>query len=234
VPENLDPPTAASWLLSSFSDPAVPQILGDLMEEYHERARASEVSIARRWYWREALRNSVVLLWRQHALQAGIAAIAFLVAVHAAMIFAAHYAWQEWATATSQIVNGLPVEPWLAWYGSSWRMAYPPVLGHDLEFYAAIGAGFGFGTIFARVFVERSQLFRISVLCCWAFVAAWFVIHMLSFTNMELLWRGYSIKFPVRPLLSDFSIRESMAAASFWLGTYVGAWRRRESAVLGD
>jgi hypothetical protein len=226
------------WLLSSFSDPALPQIIGDLMEEYRQREHASGLRAARRWFWREALRNSIVLLWRQHALQAGLAAIAFLVVVHAAMIFAAYYAWQELATATSPIVNGLPVKPWLGWYISSWNMSYPPMLGANLEFSVAIVAGFGFGAIFARSFVERVQLFRITVVGCWLFIAACFVIEALLFGNSRYIWRPYGMDLPLslKHLLSDFGIRESIAVVSFWLGTYAGVWRRtrHESAVLHD
>lgn len=61
MPENLQPPRAASRILSYFRSPHVPQILGDLMEEFNERAQVSGLSAARRWYWQATLRNVIAL-----------------------------------------------------------------------------------------------------------------------------------------------------------------------------
>lgn len=46
MPENLQPPRAASRILSCFGSPHLPQILGDLMEEYNERAQSTGLSAA--------------------------------------------------------------------------------------------------------------------------------------------------------------------------------------------
>lgn len=227
MPENLQPPAAACRLLSCFADPALPQILGDLMEEFRERAAKSGPAFARRWYWRETLRNVAVLLRRQPALQVGTAAIAFLVLIHAVMMLAAYYAWREWATATVPIVNGLPVKPWMGWYGWSWRLAFPPAgLDYSRELYVAIAAGFGLGAIFARYAVGRLRAFRITVVCGWLLIFASFVIYVVFFIRTGARWHGNPLLF-VRMLIRDFGMREWLAAAAFWVGTYVGGWRRR-------
>ena len=59
------PPVLASLLLACFSDPHMPEIMGDLMEEFEERVQSSGLSTARRWYWREAVRNAIALLRRR-------------------------------------------------------------------------------------------------------------------------------------------------------------------------
>lgn len=64
MPENLRPPRAASRILSCFRSPHLPQILGDLMEEFNERAQSTGLAAARRWYWRETVRNVIVLARR--------------------------------------------------------------------------------------------------------------------------------------------------------------------------
>ncbi len=64
MPEHLQPPRAASRILSCFGSPHLPQILGDLMEEFNERAQSTGLPGARRWYWREILRNMIALAGR--------------------------------------------------------------------------------------------------------------------------------------------------------------------------
>lgn len=61
MPENLHPPRAASQILSYFGSPYLPQILGDLMEEFNERVKSNGLSAARRWYWWATLRNMIAL-----------------------------------------------------------------------------------------------------------------------------------------------------------------------------
>ena len=61
MPENLQPPRAAQRILSYFGSPHLPQILGDLMEEFNERVQTHGLSAARRWYWRATLRNMIAL-----------------------------------------------------------------------------------------------------------------------------------------------------------------------------
>ena len=39
----------------------MPQILGDLMEEFNERVQSTGLSAARLWYWRATLRNMIAL-----------------------------------------------------------------------------------------------------------------------------------------------------------------------------
>jgi putative ABC transport system permease protein len=65
MPECFEPPRGAVLLLSFFwSDPEFPQILGDLFEEFQERVGVAGETAARRWYWRESLRNAWALTRR--------------------------------------------------------------------------------------------------------------------------------------------------------------------------
>jgi hypothetical protein len=52
-------------MLSCLGSPHLPQILGDLMEEFNERAQSTGLLAARRWYWRAILRNMVALAARR-------------------------------------------------------------------------------------------------------------------------------------------------------------------------
>lgn len=61
MPKNLQPPRSASRILSYLGSPHLPQILGDLMEEFNERAQTNGLSAARRWYWWAILRNMIAL-----------------------------------------------------------------------------------------------------------------------------------------------------------------------------
>ena len=62
--DHLQPPRAASRILSCFGSPHLQQILGDLMEEFNERAQSTGLPAARRWYWREIFRNMIALAGR--------------------------------------------------------------------------------------------------------------------------------------------------------------------------
>jgi hypothetical protein len=186
------------------------------MEEFNERARSEGSSAARRWYWREALRNAGILALRPPKLEGATAAIASLIAIHAAMILAAAFAWNEWAIATAPIVNGLSVAPWMRWYGWSWCMAFPPAgLDSSREFYVAIAAGFGFALIFARHQTMHIQAFRRNVLCTWLLISAWFMIYSLFVVRTGTMWHAS------QRLIVDFGMRESLAALAFWIGTYL-------------
>lgn len=64
MPENLQPPRTASRILCRFGSPHLPEILGDLMEEFNERKQSAGLPAARRWYWWEILRNIIALAGR--------------------------------------------------------------------------------------------------------------------------------------------------------------------------
>ena len=64
MPDDLQPPRLASRILSYFGSPHLPEILGDLMEEFNERVQSTGLSAARRWYWQAALRNMIALAAR--------------------------------------------------------------------------------------------------------------------------------------------------------------------------
>jgi hypothetical protein len=64
--ELLKPPAFPSAILSFFaSQPDFPAVAGDISEEFHQRSQSSGPRAAKRWYWREALRNAFALTWRE-------------------------------------------------------------------------------------------------------------------------------------------------------------------------
>jgi len=70
MPESTNPPKGAHLLLSLFrSEPDLPQIEGDLSEEFHQHLLASGPHTARRWYWREVFRNLWVFTKRPRSIQ---------------------------------------------------------------------------------------------------------------------------------------------------------------------
>ena len=67
---SITPPKLATLMLSFFaSEPDFPQIEGDLGEEFHNCLLASGPQVARRSYWREALRNMWALAKRSSTIQ---------------------------------------------------------------------------------------------------------------------------------------------------------------------
>jgi hypothetical protein len=64
--EYVTPPRAALVLLNFFaSEPDLADVLGDLSEEFQRCASAHGHPAAKRWYWREAFRNSRALGTRE-------------------------------------------------------------------------------------------------------------------------------------------------------------------------
>jgi hypothetical protein len=60
--EYVTPPHGAVAILNFFAcEPDFANIVGDLSEEFELRASAHGHPAAKRWYWREALRNAMVL-----------------------------------------------------------------------------------------------------------------------------------------------------------------------------
>jgi hypothetical protein len=221
VPDELKPPSAASQLLSWIRDPHLPQILGDLSEEYGERARSLGAAAARRWYWREAIRNAFVLLQRRPALQVSLATIVCLVGVHASMMAAASLAWQRYVSGAAPI-NVRPVRPWFGWMGWSWGMAWPPASTMPREFYLAIPIGLLFGFVLGRLRRDQVHALRVTAVSCWATLSVWFVIRALFFVAPGPRWHADPLLI-VRALVIDFTVREFFCAGSFWVATYLGA-----------
>lgn len=61
-----EPPRAAAWLLGLFADGEEKElILGDLAEEYLQRAAQVDRTSARRWYWRQTFKSLPHLLGLQ-------------------------------------------------------------------------------------------------------------------------------------------------------------------------
>ena len=61
---SLQPPRLAVWLVNLFSAPDNAEaIMGDLLEEFSQIAHQAGVVFARRWYWRQALKSIVHLIY---------------------------------------------------------------------------------------------------------------------------------------------------------------------------
>jgi len=66
VSELMKPPAVPSAILNFFaSQPDFPAVAGDISEEFHQRIQNSGPQAAKRWYWREAIRNAFALTWRE-------------------------------------------------------------------------------------------------------------------------------------------------------------------------
>jgi hypothetical protein len=63
-PFSVQPPRLAVWLVNLFTIPDDAEaIVGDLLEEFSHLASTSGVVFARRWYWRQALKTIVHLIY---------------------------------------------------------------------------------------------------------------------------------------------------------------------------
>src|SRR5690349_4667796 len=93
------PPAGASRLLSWLRDPHLSQILGDLDEEFCTRARSLGAAAARRWYWRESIRNAWILLWRKRIVGTTLIAALAMVTVNILFAIMAEIAWHVWMEA---------------------------------------------------------------------------------------------------------------------------------------
>jgi hypothetical protein len=64
--ELLKPPAIPLAILSVFSNqPDFCAVIGDISEEFHQRAQRTGARSAKLWYWREAFRNAVALTARE-------------------------------------------------------------------------------------------------------------------------------------------------------------------------
>ncbi|MGH9645709.1 MAG: permease prefix domain 2-containing transporter [Bryobacteraceae bacterium] len=84
--ELLKPPAVAAAILNFFaSQPDFSAVVGDISEEFHQRAEKSGANAANRWYWREVFRNAQALTWRELArtpFQTTLIALSCLFAVN--------------------------------------------------------------------------------------------------------------------------------------------------------
>ena len=61
---SVEPPSLAVWLVDLFTVPDNAEaIMGDLLEEFSQVAHKAGVVFARRWYWRQALKTIVHLIF---------------------------------------------------------------------------------------------------------------------------------------------------------------------------
>jgi hypothetical protein len=87
MPKLLKPPAIPSAILSFFSNqPDFSAVIGDVSEEFHQRAQRLGARSAELWYWREAFRNALALTAREllrTPLQTFIAAFGSVTALNA-------------------------------------------------------------------------------------------------------------------------------------------------------
>jgi hypothetical protein len=87
MPELLKPPAISVAMMNFFAtQPDFSALAGDMSEEFQQRAVISGVPAAKRWYWREALRNAFALSWRElmrTPVRTALMAIACILAINA-------------------------------------------------------------------------------------------------------------------------------------------------------
>jgi len=226
VPDELKPPSAASQLLSWIRDPHLPQILGDMSEEYGERARSLGAAAARRWYWREAIRNAGVLVWRKGI--AGSAFIAFLAVLTTNILFAimAEIVWHMW---TEAMMWKSQYRPLL--YRQSWGMGWP--MGFVFEILCAPLVGLAVGHVFGIAAPERAKHVRIAAGVIWMVSIACFTLWLFgglqSLSQLQIPAFALHVK---RLLWLEFVSRELVSAGAFFIGAGVALRRRKEASPL--
>ena len=217
------PPAGASRLLSWFRDPYLPQILGDLDEEFGTRARSLGAAAARRWYWRETLRNAGVLLWRKRLI--GTSFIAMLAVLTTNILFAilAEISWHVWMEAFMWKSQYRPLL-----YRQSWGMGWP--MGFAFEILCAPIVALGVGYVFAVAAPERAKHMRIAAVVLWLLNCLWYTLFIFEWIHPRgVLFPPIAWQFKQR-LLLEFLSREAVAAGAFFVGAGM-AMTRRKTAV---
>lgn len=210
MPDEMKPPSAASRLLSWIRDPHSPQILGDLSEEYGERAHSLGAAAARRWYWRETVRNAAVLLWRKRII--GTAFIAFLAVVSVQILFGilAEISWHLWIEAVMWKSQYRPLL-----YRQSWGMGWP--MGFAFEVLCAPLVGLAVGYVFGVAAPDRAKHLRIAAVVLWCSNIALYALWMFGAVPLFIQaprHGGY--------LLLEYVAREAVAAGAFFIGVGIG------------
>lgn len=106
MPELLKPPSIPLAILNFFAhQPDFPALAGDMSEEFHQRAQRSGTKTAKRWYWREALRNACALSARElmrTPVRTSIAALACFLKLNLLVDF---YAAVKWASFQGSLMD---------------------------------------------------------------------------------------------------------------------------------
>ena len=215
------PPAGASRLMSWLRDPHLPQILGDLDEEFGTRVRSLGAAAAHRWYWRESIRNAWFLLWRKPAVIVPLAAILAVTLVNTLLAVMADVAWRVWIKQVAWPTHYRP-----SFYRQTWGMGWPGGFGFAIV--CAPIAGFAVGYLFALAMPERVKQVRLVAMALWAGMMAWYTVWLFGFLNLSPLihlpagWLVYARE----RLLIEFCMREGIAAGAFFVAA--GLARTRE------
>ena len=221
MPNELRPPSAASQLLSWIRDPHLPQILGDLSEEYGERARSLGAAAARRWYWREAIRNAGVLLWRKHIV--GTTLIAVLAVISVDIIVNTLFLKVDWIIA----VVKWPIHYRVLVYRDGWGMTWPVNFG--FEILCAPFVALAVGYLLALAFPERARHLRLVAVALWLLNSLWFMFWAFVWLHPHGALAPALQHLKMEALL-EFLAREMIAAGAF----FVGAGLRSRTQVVAQ
>jgi len=189
--ELLKPPAVPSAILDFFSSqPDFAAVMGDMSEEFHQRAQISGAQSAKLWYWREAFRNAMALTAREvlrTPFRTAIVAFGCLLAVnavtalHIAMgvyLFPFRLFWNPWEALPDQsqmnafLVVQFAASLALGWIagrllpGREWALA----LMYSLVTACVAGIGFTVAVVFWHLrdsFAEVPEALR--VLLIWEF-----------------------------------------------------------------
>ena len=218
---SMKPPSAASQMLSWIRDPHSAQILGDLSEEYGERARSLGAAAARRWYWRESLRNAGVLLWRKRIV--GTTAIAMLAVLSVNILFGvlASIAWSIWASAVQWPSQYRPL-----FYQLSWKMGWPG--SYTFEILCAPIVGLAVGYLFALAAPDRAKQMRIAAAVLWLLNGIWFTLWVFAVVHPYGRFIPTITMGMKQRLLFEFLSREAVAAGAFFVGAGIAMARGKE------
>ena len=218
--DQLKPPSAASRLLSWIRDPYLPEILGDLDEEFGVRARSLGAAAARRWYWRETLRNAWFLLRRKRIV--GTTVIAFFAVLSVRILFAtlASIAWSMWMSAVQWPGQYRPLL-----YQLSWKMGWPGA--YTFEILCAPIVGLAVGYLFALAAPDRARHMRIAAALLWLLNGVWFTLWVFAVVHPYGRFIPTITVGMKQRLLFEFLAREVTAAGAFFVGAGIVMARRR-------
>lgn len=170
MPNELKPPSVASRLLSWIRDAHSPQILGDLSEEYGERARSLGAAAARRWYWRETIRNAAVLLWRKRIV--GTTLIAALAVLSTNIIANVLFVKEDRIRLFVGWRRPFPIR--VLAFRDEWGMTWPMNFRFESLCFPIVALAMGY--LFARAVPERAKHLRIAAAVLWILNCLWFAV----------------------------------------------------------
>jgi hypothetical protein len=219
MPNELQPPSAASRLLSWIRDPHLPQILGDLSEEYGERARSLGAAAARRWYWREAIRNAGVLLWRKRIVGTTLIAVLAVLSVNSLVNILFLKSDRILIAVRWHIPHRV-----LA-YRDQWGMRWP--VGFDFDIICASIVALAAGYLFALAAPDRAKHLRIAAVALWLLNCLWFTVWASVWIHPRGLVGPVAMHMMQmkQDAILQFLAREVTAAGAFFIGA--GLVRRK-------